>query len=78
MLFGMNHFIANMYYIIVNKMRVFIFGGSELGTACAIYLRDCGFTVLVADRERPTCICRLRSFAQVIFTGHCSVETRSA
>lgn len=54
--------------------RVLILGGGELGSAVAHRLSRSGFSLAIADLERPICIRRRVCFAEAVREGRAEVE----
>lgn len=58
----------------MDKMKVLIRGGGDLASAVALRLVNVGFTVLIAELEKPLCIRRTVSFSEAIIAGEVDVE----
>ena len=55
------------------KRLIVIRGGGELATACAIYLHNSGFRVLMLEKAQPTSTRREISFADAVYDGRKTV-----
>ncbi|MBW1997775.1 MAG: EF2563 family selenium-dependent molybdenum hydroxylase system protein [Deltaproteobacteria bacterium] len=58
----------------LSRIMVLLKGGGEMGTGVAWRLKQCGFSVLITEIERPIAVRRKVSFCEAVYEGHMSVE----
>ncbi|NBG89265.1 selenium-dependent molybdenum cofactor biosynthesis protein YqeB [Isachenkonia alkalipeptolytica] len=58
----------------MDKTKVLIRGGGDLASAVALRLANVGFTVVIAELEKPLCIRRTVSFSEAIIAGAVDLE----